>query len=766
MALKSRNDVLWFCLVLLVEVFGLSVALGGPWIEVSYFLLVVVSQTVAGAYIWAHLRKHEQQLPIPEILAMGFAIGSSSAAISQLILRDLLGIRLMISPYAPIIAVAIWLLVKRSTKLGVEITHTDSTTLLWLLFPAPLAMSYFVVELLPVFVVPLTIFALAASSKRFKNRVVDLDNRRFEIVAVLFVLFLTIATAFTSTLLRTFSVAISLIGNDELYDFAHARGFAQWGIQENINVVGETFSYYKLSHLWLGPIVDQLSPDAILITTSILPLFLYLLIGSSLWALTQTLTQNERMANVSTVLVLIQVTLPEPYILERRPLYLFSAIIFIAIVIFNTKTWKRNLTFYFAVFLGTFIAGSTRVQYALVLYTGILIASVYWAFKQRLTFIDLLTRFASISLGLCISYQVFFRTENSQTGALQFQDLDKSIGAAFGSLALRVWIPFFVVIALKLRIANKGLIVGLMIASLLYHLFFPRFAAERYTIEIFILIGVPFASAVLVNFLKMTWKPMVYIAAAVTFLVGIMSRLTYDIFKWRDPKSLPGYQRVAQIVSSDSDWEIVFTILPVTLIAGFAYISIRKIYSQNYRTIAVAVFISTNLLGISLATQIRTITSGFRYGTEIFASSQSDTATRWKISDDHRNSLSFFLENSNRDDIFATSAHSYDIEFENYGSTLIITSITGRRSILEAPFFFMRTKANSNWNRFNQLMLTSLTFPNSPNDSSFNFLRRSNVKWFVVDLERTELRDWEPWATTRYINDKVAILELATDIVG
>jgi hypothetical protein len=78
----------------------------------------------------------------------------------------------------------------------------------------------------------------------------------------------------------------------------------------------------------------------------------------------------------------------------------------------------------------------------------------------------------------------------------------------------------------------------------------------------------------------------------------------------------------------------------------------------------------------------------------------------------------------------------------------------------------MRTKASSNWNRFNQLMLTSLTFPNSPNDSGFNFLRRSNVKWFVVDLERTELRDWEPWATTRFINDKVAILELATDIEG
>jgi hypothetical protein len=41
-------------------------------------------------------------------------------------------------------------------------------------------------------------------------------------------------------------------------------------------------------------------------------------------------------------------------------------------------------------------------------------------------------------------------------------------------------------------------------------------------------------------------------------------------------------------------------------------------------------------------------------------------------------------------------------------------------------------------------------------------LNEKNVKWFVVDLTNTPLRDWEPWATTRFMNDKVAILELAS----
>ena len=228
-ALKSRNDVLWFCLVLLVEVFGLSVALGGPWIEVSYFLLVVVSQTVAGAYIWAHLRKHEQQLPIPELLAMGFAIGSSSAAISQLILRDLLGIRLMISPYVPIIAVAIWLLVKRSPKLGVEITHTDSTTLLWLLFPAPLALSHYVWLLLPIYLAPLLIFVFSLH----RSEVIWIARNSKKLMIISTVL-LAIATNFTISVLTNVSPAIGLAEADLLFDVGHSVTFANFGVDENI----------------------------------------------------------------------------------------------------------------------------------------------------------------------------------------------------------------------------------------------------------------------------------------------------------------------------------------------------------------------------------------------------------------------------------------------------------------------------------------------------------------------------------------------------
>ena len=760
MALKSRNDVLWFCLVLLVEVFGLSVALGGPWIEVSYFLLVVVSQTVAGAYIWAHLRKHEQQLPIPELLAMGFAIGSSSAAISQLILRDLLGIRLMISPYVPIIAVAIWLLVKRSPKLGVEITHTDSTTLLWLLFPAPLAMSYFVVELLPVFVVPLTIFALAASSKRFKNHVVDLDNRRFELVAVLFVLLLTIATAFTSTLLRTFSVAISLIGNDELYDFAHARGFAQWGIQENINVVGETFSYYKLSHLWLGPIVDQLSPDAILITTSILPLFLYLLIGSSLWSLTKRVFNSRKVANVAAVLIFAQSALPEPYVIERRPLYLFAALFLIAILIMVFATSDTRGTYQFLIFLSSFLMASIRVQYAAVVISGILLFELRNVIQRRRTAVSLISTILMAMLGFALSYAVFFRLGTAQTSYLTRPDLFPSLRTVFEALALRVLAPVTIFYLLKSRRTNQFLEI-VSVSALIFLFFVPSYSGERYPIEIILIISIPICAAVLVQIIEQNWENYVYYICSFSFALGSASRILYEINKWRDPEALVGIQLLIYRITTDSSYLPIFVFVPIGMLSLLAFGFARDQSERQIRMLAVGFCIFSYTFGVFISTEFRSVTTSLRYGTAIF-SADNDTTARWLTSDEFKSPIDYLLKSSDREDVIATNVHRYDEDYSRFGSSMVLSSNTGRRFFLEAPFFDRK-----NIDDFISVrMQTSLLFPEIPSNELLDILTNAHVRWFVVDLERTNLRDWEPWATTRFINDKVAILELATDIEG
>ena len=155
----SKNNIIAFCCILILEIYGLSIAIGGRWVETSFFLAVCISQVLAGSFIWLKIRG-ERKIPLPELLAMGFAIGVSVAAGSQLIIRDLLGVKLLVSPYLPIIFTATLYYFKRNNRKNIQITNVNIKTLIWLLLPAPLAMAHYVPILLFSFIVPFACITL------------------------------------------------------------------------------------------------------------------------------------------------------------------------------------------------------------------------------------------------------------------------------------------------------------------------------------------------------------------------------------------------------------------------------------------------------------------------------------------------------------------------------------------------------------------------------------------------------------------------------
>ncbi|MGA1653725.1 MAG: hypothetical protein ACO384_04475, partial [Ilumatobacteraceae bacterium] len=159
----------------------------------------------------------------------------------------------------------------------------------------------------------------------------------------------------------------------------------------------------------------------------------------------------------------------------------------------------------------------------------------------------------------------------------------------------------------------------------------------------------------------------------------------------------------------------------------------------------------------------RAFTSSDKISASVLIHSPTPT-TRWIEQEDYSLALKYFVSTSKTDDIFATNAHKYDEDYARYGSSLIITSLTGRRSFAEAPNFDRSTPGNPN-DEFFVRTRVSIEFPNTPSASNFETLRRSNVKWFIIDLDNTKARNWEPWAKIRFINTKVAVLELADDSV-
>ena len=411
-----------FCAVLLFEIYGLAITFGGPFFEVGYFLLVVISQTFAGAYIWAQMRQSDKTLPLPELLAMGFAIGSASAAIAQLIIRDLFGIRIFLSPLVPIIGVAIRLLTKRHPKTPVIITHATTNTLLWLLFPAPLAMSFFIWELQVIFILPLFIFVLLYNRSKRTNYY-SLTLIIFSLVAIFS---LVVETTFKESIARTLS------GWDEIFDEALSIGFSNWGINEHIGRVGNSIAYYKLSHLWLGPTLELIGASPMVISVSVVPLIVFTFLGLSLWTLSHQIYMSSFSAGIASVLVFVQHSLPEPENFSIRIAQCLVLIYSLAALKALVNSWPNRYQKSIVAPTVFFVVFSTRAQFGLILLFGYSIYELNLFLHKKTLLKDYVLTMAAIASSLAICFLIFFNEPAHAMGS-------PNQGSAINLIYLLAW---------------------------------------------------------------------------------------------------------------------------------------------------------------------------------------------------------------------------------------------------------------------------------------------------------------------------------------
>ena len=744
---NSLREILLFCAVLLVEIYSLAVSFGGPFFEVGYFLLVVISQTFAGAYIWAQLRQSEKTLPLPELLAMGFAIGSASAAISQLIIRDLLGIRLFISPLVPIIGVAIWLITKRDPQLPVKVTHTTTNSLLWLLFPAPLAYSHWIPELMALFILPLLIYA----TKRKHQK------------SIITVLILTSSTSvfWFRHIFTTLPFSLTSINHDQIYDYAHSLGISSWGISDNINVVGETFSYYKFTYLWLGPIVNLIPTRSIFLATTIIPIVFYVVIGLVLWALTLHISKIQLAANISAVLLFLQASLPEPWVFERRPLYLYSVFILVSVLLIFSKTWENEKFVPLTIAVTTFVLTSTRIQYSIVFFLAIALKQLFSLTFRKEKPRDIMTVALAILFGLIASFLTFFSRGDPQSSYISFQDKSEALKTLFLGVAVRAIVPTVICIVIFYRKLNFTIPLTVTSASLVIYFLTPRFESDFSAIEVILIATVPVVAILLAHVFTHLGDFRNRIFYVCVALIGIFARFAFDFFKWMPKNSYLGAKKVIHYFFTSSSSEIAFNLLFFTLLSLFSWFALRPGTDRRSKFLVIASIACFFSFGVSIATNLRMVTNSYRYNEDLFSKQVEGPDFRWLVDVKFIEATKYLKDNTAQDDIFATNVHRYDDDYQAYGSSLIVSSIIERRSYVEAPFYDRRGDRESTPPEFKIRLRTSMDFPNYPSRDLLANMRKEDVKWFVVDLTNTTLRDWEPWATTRFMNEKVAILELA-----
>jgi len=747
---NSLREVLSFCAVLVVEIYSLAVAFGGPFLEVGYFLLVVISQTIAGAYIWAKLREHERILPLPELLAMGFAIGSASAAISQLIVRDLLGIRLFISPLIPVIAVLIWRTFKQNARLPVQISHAKANTLLWLLFPAPLAISFFAWELYAVFVLPLFLFVYFA--------------HRFNVKSVfLIAVFVTVLSGLFALVLRStskISVAFSFAGNDELFDEGHAIGFANWGINENIGQVGTSFGYYKLSHVWLGPILELTQASPMLISTTVTTLVIFTIIGLAFWTTAYRLFGSSTTASLTGVFVFTQHSVPEPFALNIRLAQSFVIIFLVCGITVLTISWQKYYCKLIATFVVVFLVFATRAQYGMTLVLGITLQQLFLLVRRNVSWLKLALKLSAVGLAVILAFLIFFNqlqaASNTDLPVSKFKLLDLLIGG----IIVRTLIPL---VATRKQITERNaLFLTTVVSAMVIFFVLPQSTLGEAPTLAIVLLATFFIANEFVKSSQILQKSMLISFVLGATIVGAALRIIYDAYKWEEislwDKTSGGYESVKYLakISTNGDYITrysLFAFLAILLIAVVVLKVGNNLNKIRATIVALAVGMS---LGVSVASTFRTVTGHYRYEMNLTRDLGYDSPLIWLTDPERVEALTWIKNNTRRDAIFAQNTSLLNTNFD---ASLLMSTFTHRRAYLEAPHFGATDDDDKLTRRD-----TSLNFPVAPSNSKLENLKIEKVNWFIVDLANTPLRNWEPWATIRFANNKVAILKLAAEV--
>ena len=752
----SLREVLLFCAVLFVEVYSLAVAFGGPFFEVGYFLLVVISQTTAGAYIWAQLRRTDKSLPLPELLAMGFAIGSASAAISQLIIRDLFGIRIFLSPLVPIICVAIWLIAKRNPRLPVTITHANTNTLLWLLFPAPLAMSFFIWTLHLIFIIPLFFYSIVIL--KTKNNSYLLFIFGIPVIAMIFVLLMH----FTHPI----SVAVGLIGFDEIMDEGFAIGFSNWGLNENIGRTGDSFAYYKLSHVWLAPILELTQSSPMIVSTTAMPLVVFTFIGLSLWATSFHIFRSSSAAGIASVLVFAQNALTEPDNLAIRVAQCLVIVYLLTGLIALKKNWNTDSQESLIVALVFFVLMSTRTQFGVIVLLGFLFHKALLFVRRKLTFRHCVFVIVAIVLSLVSSFLIFFNEPAHAVGAPNQSSEFALIGLLISFVGVRSIIPLLTVKRDK-NIQLDFPIVIILSSVLIFFVLSLATLANSPSLTIALLASVLVSNDV--SKLQKSLMRMPFISILVSAIsFGFLLRLFYDLFKWTDKTNTRTLLKPLVALAVDGKYVAVFTTAPFFALLIVLVLCLRITHRPfNWQPMMLLTALGMSL-GISIAATYRSVTVHYRYGTQLAGDIEPDSPMAWYVEAERLDALEWMRKNTERDDIFAQNTSIPDYRTTAYSASLILSGSVRRRAFIEGTYgaalqydyprvVFRQTERQ----RRDLLRLnSSYSFPINPNGTLLKIMQTYNVKWFVVDLANTELRDWEPWATTRFMNEKVAILEL------
>ncbi len=716
-------------------------------------LLVLLAQVVTGGEIYRYFKKSES-LSLIEYSAFGFAFGSLTWLISDQIFITVSLPK--VGWLVPFIAVLVRRFVTRNNiSRHLEINWRS---LMWIFVATLLGLSGEWVWTLPFAIFAVVVLWLR--NKLFSH--IPPRNRSVGTALLIGV------SAILTVAFRPKVWWISQ-GDTHFYE-GLTKSVAKWGWQESIFSAGYSLQYHWFPYAWSG-LVTRISesPDWVVLTRVgfLIPA---LCLVSFVWIVSSRLSSSPfapvfgiLIFSASSVFgewfVIIPLAMMGSFSQLFATVWLFP--VFLWAIDFRQKSISKSWLYLSFLFVG--LVGG-KVSHAAVAAAFFLSFQAFNLWRNRRVSRDDFFTVLAVLITMFMTSRILFGTGGSLSprpaawAAYLQGDLyafyGRSLWVAAAVLVIGMgYLSFSTLIVGSTFIRDHSAIFFSLIMSLIAGIGFSNLSSGPtspnglFFLHASVMLVVSVSGVVAVSIWNQG-KPFAVVDAVACILIAVVSMLLIYLIPDRDSgaNSAIWFRTIRSLV----------VLLPAVIIP--LLFAVRKSSDRVLRigkgvllatiTMSVTTFIATN--GSSYQDDM----SGFERNSDLYLPSKDLIELR-----------DWLRENSNDRDIYSTNyiCEGEDCSAPQLSQRALLSTTVERRALIESPWIasaFTEPKSRDGAGDFAERLEFSVEFAQTPSRQILDFFVNSDVRWYIVDLSRTNNGQWQSNPAAVFANDSFVLIDL------
>ena len=570
-----------------------------------------------------------------------------------------------------------------------------------------------------------------------------------------------------------------IISNDSAFLESVSFSVNRWGPRNNIGAAGQELSYHWFALAWSGMTTQMAAASTWTVLSFVLPTISYLAISLLVWALVHTVTQS----NIASFVAVLSVLFLRDVVSTTSPTQIFSFLPFFLLtnlVILSSKKMISVLRYSPLIALLILLILGTKVSTGAVLLAAI---SLWILLLDSASTRRKLLYLSSIFVLTLLSYHYFYGQSEG------FHTLRFGLSNAGGRLIMGrelgggIFHPVIELFAVGLYIAPMlAVLLGFIVVQ-------RRLTTDRSLWFFFCLIISGFILAILLDgggtesyFLHTTFPISLILLVVLShtlFTNSEISRATL-IFSALTGIVLGSLRRaITESTSISTATSFPTKVSPYLAMIGSLFLVAVLLARKNPNAVSDKFFRFVVILSVSLGSTLvgDQVHRRYEFATSAISLVSTESAELIEYSffagsPERVSALEWLRDNSPRSAVVGTNRFCLSNSFCGPHKWFLASTISQRQMLIEGYDYSVGIDPRPEW--ASERIDVSERFGQQASAADLDYLKDEGVSYFIVDLEfiwsdkiqnwetseAAQLKSWEPYATTVFKNEEMAILKL------